>query len=101
MKQITTEQLNALLENGEQLNIIDVREPEELQMTGKIEGAINKPLSLLEFTMNELDKNKEYVIVCRSGGRSQRACQFLESHGYKTTNVAGGMLDWDYEVVFE
>lgn len=101
MKHITAEELNTLLQSGQQLNIIDVRESEELEMTGKIEGAVNKPLSLLEFTMNELDKNKEYIVVCRSGGRSQRACQFLDSYGYKTTNLVGGMLGWEYEVVFE
>lgn len=100
MKHMTPEELNELLQSGATLNIIDVREPHELEMTGKIEGAVNKPLSLLEFTMNELDKTKEYIVVCRSGGRSQRACQFLESYGFHTINLEGGMLNWEYEIVF-
>jgi rhodanese-related sulfurtransferase len=45
--------------------------------------------------MHELDKSKEYTMVCRSGGRSGRAAQFLEGQGFKVINMTGGMLDWD------
>ena len=75
-------------------HIIDVREIDEVA-EGKIPGAIHIPLGLLEFRMQELDKNIEYTLVCRSGGRSGRAAQLLESHGYKVVNMAGGMLAWD------
>ncbi len=44
--------------------------------------------------MHELNKNQEYIIVCRSGGRSARAVQFLESYGFQVINVVGGMLAW-------
>ena len=47
--------------------------------------------------MHELDKSKEYIMVCRSGGRSGRATQFLESWGYQVINMSGGMLEWDGE----
>ncbi|WP_053365236.1 rhodanese-like domain-containing protein [Bacillus sp. FJAT-27245] len=94
MKQITPNEIEQRLAGGKSLNIIDVRETEEVA-EGKIPGAVNIPLGLIEFRMHELDKNKEYVMVCRSGGRSGQACQFLDSHGFKTINMAGGMLAWE------
>lgn len=94
MKEITTKEVEALLNKGEQLNIIDVRETDEVA-AGKIPGAVNIPLGLVEFRMHELDKSKEYIVVCRSGGRSGRASQFLESQGFKVINMTGGMLAWE------
>jgi len=94
MKEITTKEVEALLNKGEQLNIIDVRETDEVA-AGKIPGAVNIPLGLVEFRMHELDKSKEYIMVCRSGGRSGRASQFLEGQGFKVINMAGGMLAWE------
>ena len=97
MEQIFANEVNSLLESGKNLNIIDVREVDEV-MAGKIPSAIHIPLGLLEYRMNELDKSKEYIIVCRSGARSGRACQFLESYGYNVKNMTGGMLAWDGEI---
>lgn len=96
MKTIDPQEVQARLEAGEQLNIIDVREADEVA-EGKIPQAIHIPLGLVEFKMNELDKNKEYLVVCHAGGRSARAVQFLESQGYNATNVDGGMLAWEGE----
>jgi len=92
MREFTTTQVENLL--GEELNLIDVREVEEVAQ-GKIPGAINIPLGLLEFRMHELDKAKEYIMVCRSGGRSAQASKFLESHGFNVINMTGGMLAWE------
>ena len=97
MKSISTDELNNLLAAGKQLNIIDVREPGEV-VQGKIPTAINMPLGLVEFRMHELDKTKEYIMVCRSGGRSGQATMFLESQGYNVINMNGGMLAWEGEV---
>ena len=96
MKTMTTQQVQELVESKQAINLIDVRETNEVA-AGKIPGAINIPLGLLEFRMNELDKSKEYIMVCRSGGRSGQATNFLENHGYKVTNMDGGMLDWNGE----
>lgn len=96
MKTMTTQQVRELVESKQTINLIDVREANEVA-AGKIPGAINVPLGLLEFRMNELDKSKEYIMVCRSGGRSGQATNFLENHGYKVTNMDGGMLDWNGE----
>ncbi|MCM3240170.1 rhodanese-like domain-containing protein [Heyndrickxia oleronia] len=97
MKQISTTEVKQLLESGKSLNLIDVREVDEVK-EGKIPGVINIPLGLLEARMHELDKSKEYIMVCRSGGRSGRATQFLESWGYQVINMSGGMLEWDGEI---
>ncbi|PFE06456.1 rhodanese [Bacillus cereus] len=93
MKEMTAKELENKLMNHEVLNIIDVREVEEVK-EGKIPGTLHIPLGLLEFRMHELDKNKEYIMVCLSGGRSSRAAQFLESNGFKVINITGGMLEW-------
>ncbi|WP_017726193.1 rhodanese-like domain-containing protein [Halalkalibacterium ligniniphilum] len=93
MKQMTPVDVEALLKEKTTLPIIDVREVEEVK-TGKIPGAIHIPLGLLEFRMHELDKSKEYIMVCRSGGRSAMASKLLESRGYNIINMTGGMLEW-------
>ncbi len=97
MKTIDAKMVQEKLENGEQLNLIDVREADEVE-AGKIPGVVHIPLGLIEFHEHELDKNEEYIMVCRSGGRSGRATQYLESKGYHVTNMTGGMLDWEGSV---
>lgn len=97
MKTLTAQQVQELVESRQPINLIDVRETAEVA-AGKIPGAIHIPLGLLEFRMSELDKSKEYIMVCRSGGRSGQATSFLENQGYKVTNMNGGMLDWNGEI---
>ncbi|MFY3792010.1 rhodanese-like domain-containing protein [Ureibacillus sp. MALMAid1270] len=98
MKEITAKEVQQRIENGENLNLIDVREIEEVK-SGHIPGITNIPLGLLEFRIHELDKNKSYIMVCRSGGRSAQATQLLESYGFNVTNMTGGMLSWEGKVV--
>src|SRR5690625_4786393 len=94
MKEMTVNEVEILVNEGEGLNIIDVREVDEV-VEGKIPGAVNIPLGLIEARMHEIDKSKEYIMVCRSGGRSGRATQFLEKWGYDVINMQGGMLAWE------
>ena len=75
------------------LNLIDVREADEFA-EGHLPGAINLPLSAFLERYEELDKDKPYYIICRSGARSAQACAFLEEEGYDVTNVAGGTIAW-------
>jgi rhodanese-related sulfurtransferase len=97
MKEITPEELEQKLEAGEKLNIIDVREDEEVEM-GKIPGAKHIPLGEIPERLEELDKTEHYYMVCRSGGRSSNACHFLIQNGYNVTNMIGGMLSWEGEM---
>ncbi len=97
MKEITTTEVQRKLEAGEKLNLIDVREVDEVQ-SGHIPGIKHIPLGLLEFRLNELDKKTPYIIVCRSGGRSGKAAAYLESQGHDVTNMVGGMLEWQGKI---
>lgn len=97
LKSITASEVQKQLEEGKEVKIIDVRGTDEV-VRGKIPGAQNIPLHLLDFRMNELDKKDEYIIVCHSGGRSAQATMFLDSHGYNVINMNGGMLSWQGNV---
>lgn len=80
--------------NDKNTVFIDVREPAELQ-EGIIPNALSIPLGTLNTAINKLDKNKSYVLVCRSGRRSSNAIQIMENAGFKKlTNLSGGMIDW-------
>ncbi|WP_127590956.1 rhodanese-like domain-containing protein [Paenibacillus lautus] len=94
MREISPKEVEQKLNDRIVMNIIDVRETEEVA-EGKIPGAVNIPLGLIEYRKQELDRSKEYVMVCRSGGRSGRAAQYLESQGYRVVNMTGGMLEWE------
>ncbi|URM32212.1 rhodanese-like domain-containing protein [Cytobacillus firmus] len=94
MKTMTVNEVEQQLAAGKKLNIIDVREADEVK-EGKIASAIHIPLGLIEFRMHELDKNQEYVMVCRSGNRSGLAAQFLEGQGFSVINMLGGMMNWE------
>jgi rhodanese-related sulfurtransferase len=93
MKELSTKEVQDLLKNDEP-NIIDVREDDEVA-AGMIPGAEHIPLGSIESRMDELDKSKEYIMVCRSGGRSGRAAQILETQGFKIINMTGGMMAWE------
>ncbi|MBH0155980.1 rhodanese-like domain-containing protein [Fictibacillus sp. 5RED26] len=94
MKQLTAKELEKKLKEGQSLHMIDVRETSEVK-EGKIPTTMNIPLGLLEFRIHELDKSKEYVLVCRSGGRSSRAYKLLQSYGFNVINMVGGMEAWE------
>ncbi|MEK4600226.1 rhodanese-like domain-containing protein [Bacillus sp. FSL L8-0099] len=98
MKEITAREVGERLLRNEEIHVIDVREVEEVR-EGKIPGVLHIRLGLLEFRIQELDKNNEYIIVCRSGGRSARAVQFLEGYGFQVINMVGGMLAWEGKVI--
>ncbi|MDC3424336.1 rhodanese-like domain-containing protein [Aquibacillus sp. 3ASR75-11] len=85
------------LKNDENLNIIDVREDNEVE-TGKIPGAKHIPLGEILTRTDELDKDKEYIMVCRSGNRSGLASDWLTDKGFKVKNMAGGMSEWDSDL---
>lgn len=71
--------------------LLDVREPAELEIV-KIPGALNIPLGQLRSRLNELPRDKEIEVFCRSGQRSYHATRILLQNGFKARNVSGGML---------
>ena len=85
-------------DSDENLNIIDIRELDELKIC-KIDGAIHIPMMEIPNQIDQLDKESELIILCRSGARSHRVCQFLLSRGFKNVkNFSGGILDWIQQV---
>ena len=89
MKEISFDEFYQLYQN-EQLSLVDVREVEEFEAL-HLEGARNFPLSQLADTYKQLDKDQLYDMICKSGMRSARACEFLAEQGYEVINVQGGM----------
>lgn len=71
--------------------LLDVREPAELEVE-KIPGVLNVPLGQLRSRLNELPRDKEIEVFCRSGQRSYYATRILLQNGFKVKNVSGGML---------
>lgn len=78
----------------ENLHVLDVREQEEYDAL-HLEGVQLLPLSELADRYQELELDQLYYVICKSGIRSSRACQFLEEHGYKVINVQGGMTAFE------
>lgn len=100
MKEITAQQLEDKIKNGEDVEVIDVREHFEVKF-GKVPGARNIPMQQLVNEMDTLDKNKEYILICRSGNRSGMVGQYLEMQGYKMVNVVDGMIGWSGEMEYD
>lgn len=83
------------LQGGETMNLIDVREIEEV-LQGMIPGAKHIPLGELPERHTEIERTPEIVMVCRSGRRSAAAVEFLQSLGFTgLKNMEGGMLEWN------
>jgi adenylyltransferase/sulfurtransferase len=95
--QITVNELKRRIDAGEDLFILDVREPFEYQIAnigGKLipQGEVPQRLA-------EIDRSREIVVQCKSGGRSQRIAEFLKQSGYPdVVNLAGGILAWSSEI---
>jgi rhodanese-related sulfurtransferase len=96
MENISVEELKSRIDAGEELNIIDVREPQEnaeFNIGGKL-----IPLGKIQtMQVDEIDdlRDQELIVYCRSGNRSGQACLILETMGFTNTkNLSGGMLAW-------
>ena len=99
IEEISVTDLKARLDAGDNIQLIDVRQPEEYSFA-KIEGAKLIPLGEILRRMAELDTEKEVVIHCKMGGRSARAIEALQQSGYTGSlkNLKGGITAWSNEV---
>jgi len=94
--EITAIELKGRLDLGEDIIMLDVRQPEEHEEKN-IAHSLLIPLNELPDRLEELDnyKGREIIVYCRSGNRSGQAIHFLEASGYtKLKNLKGGMLAW-------
>ena len=95
--QITVKELKRRLDAGEDVQLIDVREPYEYQIA-QIGGKLI-PQNDIPKRLAEIDRDREVIVHCRSGARSQRIAEFLQQSGYpKVANLAGGILAWSDEI---
>ncbi len=95
--EITPKELKTRLDRGDDIYILDVREPHEYQICN-LRGHLI-PLGDLPKRVSELDSSREIVAHCRSGKRSADAVQFLTQAGFrKIWNLKGGILAWSDEV---
>jgi rhodanese-related sulfurtransferase len=78
-------------DNGAML--IDVRESHEYR-SGHAPGAKHISVQVIERRLGEIPKEREIIVVCQSGMRSQKAADILSRNGYKVLNVSGGMIGW-------
>ncbi len=98
MKEITVLELKEKIDNNEDFQIIDVREPFEYEVSNL--GAENIPLVGIIIEADKISKDKQVIIQCRSGARSAAAIMQLEQQlGYSNLyNLKGGILAWAAEI---
>ncbi len=99
MQQISATELNQrLLNKKSQLLLLDVREPNEYGYC-HIEGSINVPMSRVFASLNELDRDRETVVICHHGMRSAQIAKFLIGQGFRNvSNLQGGVAAWASQV---
>ena len=99
MQEITATELKTLLDKGEDVQIIDVRQPDE-NAFARIEGAKLIPLGEILTRIDEIDPTRETVVHCKAGGRSSKAIEALTRAGFKGNlrNLKGGITAWSNEV---
>jgi sulfur-carrier protein adenylyltransferase/sulfurtransferase len=95
--QLTVKELKQRIDAGEDVFVLDVREPYEYQIANI--GAKLIPQNDVPKRLSEIDRDREIVVQCRSGQRSQRIAEYLAQQGYgNVKNLAGGILAWADEI---
>ena len=99
MQEITATELKKRMDEGRDIQLVDVRQPDEYTFA-KIEGAKLIPLGEIMRRMDELDDSKELILQCKAGGRSAHAIDFLTRAGYQgqMANLKGGITAWSNDV---
>ncbi|MBD1380199.1 rhodanese-like domain-containing protein [Metabacillus arenae] len=93
IREISADELKEKLENGEKLELVDVRENEEVE-EGMIPEAKHIRMGEIPDQLDYFNKDKEYIMICRSGRRSENVCAYLQDQGYQVRNMTGGMLEY-------
>ena len=97
MKEISVQELKEKIDNGENFQLVDVREDFEYEMSNL--GGTLIPLGGILIETDKIAKDKPVVVMCRSGKRSAAAIMQLQQLGYSNlTNLQGGILAWAAEI---
>ena len=99
MEEITPSELKKRLDNGDDIQIVDVRENNEVAIS-RLPNSIHIPMAQVLVRMNEIDPNRDTVVHCKMGGRSARVIDALKRSGFtgKLMNLKGGIIGWSNEV---
>ena len=99
MEEMTATELKQRLDNGDDIQIIDVREDKEVAIA-RIPNSKHIPLAQVLNRVDEIDPGRETVVHCKMGGRSARAIEALQRSGFqgKLINLKGGIIGWSNEV---
>jgi sulfur-carrier protein adenylyltransferase/sulfurtransferase len=99
MEEITASELKGRLDRGEQIQIIDVREPNEYEIA-RLENSRLIPLGQVVNRMSEIDASRETIVHCKGGVRSAKAIEALKQAGFtgRLINLKGGITSWSNEV---
>ena len=97
--EITVSELKTRLDSGEHPVLLDVREPFEWNIANLGEyGAKMIPMKEVPAALDQLDRDQEIIVYCRSGARSANVVQFLQANGFDAVNLTGGILAWAREI---
>lgn len=98
MRVLTAQALQQLMQaQPDALHLLDVREDWERQLVA-IAGSLHIPLGQLKARFEELPRDRECLVYCHHGMRSQQAAMFLEAQGFQAVNLQGGIDAWAAEV---
>ncbi len=98
VKEMTPAQFKVRAESGREPILLDVREAWELEIA-HVDEAVHIPMGEVPARLAELERDRDIVVLCRSGGRSAQVAGFLEQQGFKTVwNLTGGILAWSDQV---
>ena len=91
ISEVAVSELAAALEAG--ARVVDVRETDEYT-AGHVPGAVHVALGTVPDSVDQFRGEGATYVICKGGGRSMRACEFLAQQGVVAINVAGGTMDW-------
>lgn len=96
--EVDVKTLESKLKNKENFILLDVRTDREYFLSS-IEGSLHMPMNTIAEGYTSLDKDKEIIVQCKSGVRSEKVCEFLLNNGFKNVkNLAGGIVEWAKQI---
>ena len=99
IKELSPQQFLERRKSGESMTLLDVREDWEIALAPVPSEVLHIPMAQITQRLGELDRQKQTVVICRSGGRSGQVANFLDASGFSSVyNLAGGILAWSRDL---
>ena len=97
--EINVMQLKEMFDNNNDFILLDVRTEIEVLTSSISSKAIHIPMNEIPNKLNELNKNKEIIVHCKSGKRSKKVCEYLINNQFNNVkNLCGGIIDWSNKI---